>query len=236
MRHESFQGGSATDELSINEALWDGLWSDMWEGAELPQIKVHPFIVRMLPALPPAGQLLEIGCGPGTNVLALSTQFDCVGVDVSHTGCLKGLAMARRRGDTVAFSQGAFQNLPIGPSSCDVVLASLCLQFNTWSSAVDSWREIGRVLRAGGVFLFKVRSTYRDIPDDVEFLDDRGVTFRSHYSDEAGMVYHHFTKAELRELSQAGGFRMTELFEERDQREGVPYGRRGWWVGAWTKR
>lgn len=96
---------------------------------------------------PAAGRLLDVGCGGGSHTAAFAAAgWDTVGIDVSEAQ----LRLARQRGCSVV--QGGAESLPFAAASFDAVVS-------TWTHTdIDDWpaalREIRRVLRAGGPFVY----------------------------------------------------------------------------------
>jgi SAM-dependent methyltransferase len=93
--------------------------------------------------------ILDLGCGPGNTLRRLSRWGQVYGIDYS----LDALAFARTKGVRHVLS-GDSTALPVATASIDCVLALDVLEHVADDAA--SLREIVRVLRPGGVFLFTV--------------------------------------------------------------------------------
>jgi ubiquinone/menaquinone biosynthesis C-methylase UbiE len=99
-----------------------------------------------------AGPLLEVGCGDGQVLTELSVGADpCTGVDLSA----RRLAAASTRVPDATFVRAEGSALPFAASSIATVVA-----FTLFSSILDDGlshgvaREVGRVLRPGGVVVW----------------------------------------------------------------------------------
>lgn len=95
----------------------------------------------------PSGTLLDVGCGGGSHTRAFADAgWQVTGVDPSS----EQLRLARERGCDVV--QASAESLPFDDDSFDAVVS-------TWTHTdVDDWpatlREVRRVLRAGGPFVY----------------------------------------------------------------------------------
>ncbi len=86
--------------------------------------QLHPGVLAGLLTLCPADSavdLLEVGCGTGNYIIALSGLLAgrCVGIDPSA----EMLERAARRCDTVCFRQAEAERLPFPDASCDIVFS-----------------------------------------------------------------------------------------------------------------
>jgi SAM-dependent methyltransferase len=110
------------------------------------------------PAIAPAQHehALEIGCGLGRICLALADRFDRVtGVDISSE--MIDRAREAVTDERVTFMVGEGDNLAGVPgASVDLVLSFTVFQHIPKISVIESYiRDVGRVLRPGGVFVFQ---------------------------------------------------------------------------------
>ncbi|MEZ0327296.1 MAG: class I SAM-dependent methyltransferase [Fimbriimonas sp.] len=96
------------------------------------------------------GITLDIGCGNGALLLALSPLVrEGIGLDASQ----RMIEIARRRGrgeKNLRFQHVAVAELPMGDQSVDVILSMLSWRYLDWDPIVA---EIERVLRPGGQLL-----------------------------------------------------------------------------------
>ncbi len=120
------------------------------------------WLERHLSALgPPGSRLLELGCGPGADAARLDADgFRVVAADLSP----RSLGRAAERlgtGALLRVDHGC--PLPFRDGAFDVVVASLTLHYFTRAVTRVAFEEVRRVLRPGGVLLFRVNAT-----DDIE--------------------------------------------------------------------
>jgi SAM-dependent methyltransferase len=109
-----------------------------------PATEVYAQTVRRL--LPEDGRLLDLGCGRGGLIEQLDQPLgQVVGVDTDF-GSLREHRLALPR------SQATGQALPFARASFDLVIASWVVEH--LAQPQDDFREIGRVLRPGGAFVF----------------------------------------------------------------------------------
>jgi SAM-dependent methyltransferase len=128
----------------VSEARYDGIAS-WYESTLLGDPVVPDTAARLLG--PGPGRLLDVGCGTGFHTVAfVEAGWSVVGVDPSEDQ----LQLARARGLDVVKGRG--EELPFGDGEFDAVLS-------TWTHTdVDDFaavcREIARVLRGGGSFVY----------------------------------------------------------------------------------
>ncbi|WP_054812804.1 class I SAM-dependent methyltransferase [Nocardia arizonensis] len=114
-------------------------------------------------------RILEIGCGSAPCSRWLAGQGALpVGLDLSRGMLERGLAAMRRGGPRVPLVQAGAEDLPFADESFDLA----CSAFGAIPFVADSarvMREVARVLRPGGRWVFSVNHPMRWI-----FLDDPG--------------------------------------------------------------
>jgi ubiquinone/menaquinone biosynthesis C-methylase UbiE len=107
----------------------------------------------LIARLPPAADILDVGCGPGTitaDLAALTTEGRVIGVDASGDVLAEARRAAHGRGVTnVSFETGDVYTLAFGDESFDVVHAHQLLQH--LSDPVAALTEMRRVCRPGGL-------------------------------------------------------------------------------------
>ena len=121
-------------------------WYDATMSGDSPLAQLpRETVLRLLG--PPAGRLLDVGCGGGSHMAALAAAgWDTVGIDPSEGQ----LRLARKRGCEVVL--GRAESLPFAAESFDAAVS-------LWTHTdVDDWpaavREIRRVVRPDGAFVY----------------------------------------------------------------------------------
>jgi ubiquinone/menaquinone biosynthesis C-methylase UbiE len=108
--------------------------------------------------IPPGSTVLEVGCGTGSNLVALASMASKAGVDLRLVGidasrAMVGQAMAKSALAQARILVGSSTELPLDDASVDCVLSVLFLHELTPDMRTRSLEEIARVLARGGVFL-----------------------------------------------------------------------------------
>jgi ubiquinone/menaquinone biosynthesis C-methylase UbiE len=142
-----------------------------------------------------AGQtVLDLGCGTGGDSLVLAQHgLEVVGLDYSHEAIAQAHEKARAAALPVVFLQGDMtEPLPFSDQHFDLVMSNVAFHSFPDRLLHAILREIERVLRPGGEFLFHVNSLedmryrpkarVREIEPDY-FLESDGQTM--HFFSEA---------------------------------------------------
>ena len=178
--------GESGDDLD-----WGGLWTG-------------PFLIPLRAA--GARTILELGCGTGNDAARLAREgYSVTATDASG----EALRQARARfGPTVRFAEADMtQRLAFPDGSFDAVMSNVAMHMFSDGVTRALFAEVGRVVRAGGLFLFHVNA-----------LEDRPLRARSlparelgpnYVVEESGQTMHFFSEAYLREL--LAGWREVEL-------------------------
>ena len=161
--------------------------------------------------LPLAGQVLDVGCGPGLEMsdirpLGLRT----VGLDVAG----EQLRLARVRLPEVEVAQGTVLALPFAGRAFDGVWASASLHHLTREEVPGALAEIRRVLRPGGALYSSV------------LRGDRAGWIRGSVV-ATEIWYTFFRRDEWRTLLESAGFSITWFLESSDV-ENANEGATGW--------
>ncbi len=165
--------------------------------------------------------ILELGCGAGQGARFLRTRgARAVGCDVSGGQLAQSRLLDARTGVTVPVVQADVQRLPFADGAFDLVVSAFgAVPFVADSAGV--MREVARVLRPGGRFVFSATHPTRwAFPDDP---GPAGLTVRQSYFDRTPYVErsggvttyveHHRTLGDrVRELVGAG-LALTDLIE-----------------------
>ena len=162
---------------------WDSFYSDNhrpWKGVS--DIGDVPF--------PSGGRILEVGCGNGKTVLALSKKgFRVTGVDFSQSAidmCGETMTSA---GEFVCAS---VTDLPFEDSSFDGVVVFHVLEHLTADEMKEAVSELSRVTVSGSHILVKcfakgdMRSEKGETVDDSTVIRGNGILY--HYFDEEELI------------------------------------------------
>lgn len=131
-------------------------------------------------------RVLEVGCGAAPCARWLATQgAQVVGFDVSAGMLRHAVAAAQRSGVRVPLAQADAERLPFADGAFDLA----CSAFGAVPFVADSarvMREVARVLRPGGRWVFSVNHPTRwAFPDDP---GPAGLTVRTSYFDRSPYV------------------------------------------------
>ena len=97
-------------------------------------------------------RVLDIGCGEGTLALACARRGnDVIGLDISTV--LVQLANSKKGSLPIEFEVGDARDLQFPDQCFDVVICKDVIEHLPESSLDDHLREVGRVLRDGGVYM-----------------------------------------------------------------------------------
>ncbi len=137
--------------------------------------RAYEFGLDLLPGLPAAPRLLEIGTGQGYSAAWLSRRFpqgQVLSLDIQRT-CLKreNLAFGPRRPD---FIQATAPSLPLAAASCDAVL--LVMTFHCLPAPQQVIHEAARVLRPGGWLLLADVNGQHWLKTPFEWVEHIGIS------------------------------------------------------------
>lgn len=121
--------------------------------------------------LPETGlnEIAELGCGGGRNIRALLRKYPAATVtalDYSKISVEKARSVNRKglQADRCRIIQGDVSHLPFENSAFDLVTAFETVYF--WPGPTESFREVYRTLRPGGIFLIANESDGENSQDD----------------------------------------------------------------------
>ena len=124
--------------------------------------RLERYPVPELP-LPPGngGLFLEVGCSWGRWCIAAARGgFSVVGIDPSLKAIAAAQRVARRLGVEATYLVADARHLPFPDDSFDVVFSYSVYQHFSKPDAVNSFAEIGRVLRPGGLAKIQMANVY----------------------------------------------------------------------------
>jgi len=180
--------------------------------------------------------ILDVGCGTGRTTFSLYDlgYKEIIGLDLTPEMIVAAEEIKEERQSPIEFMVGNAKDLPFEAGQFDAVIFS----FNGFMSIPDgkerfkALREINRVLKAGGTFLF----TTHDREKDTNYFAfwqaekerwDRGLKREDLYefgdlitsskNEERAIFIHIPNQAEVRNFLERGGFSILETFYRSDQ-------------------
>ena len=158
--------------------------------------------------LPPGARVLDVGCGPGRDLVEMKAMgFEVTGVDNSK----ELLAMVPEGIDTV---NADFRSIPLPDASCEGVWACASLMHLPRPEMPKALAEVRRLLRVGGHFLISIKEGVGEA-----MVADKGME---------GRFFTYYTSEELDGLLGEAGFGI-----EYSETKGVSGGASGL---AWLTR
>lgn len=201
--------------------LWIAQYGDVPRAAEKPSAFVETCLAR----LAPSSQLLELGCGTGTDAVAfaqaghtvVATDFVPAVIDAARERYADhpGLSFREMRID---------EPYPFPDGSFDAVYAHLTLHYYPDALTREILAEIRRVLAPGGLLLFACKS-----PTDPAW--GKEIELEPDMFDFHGKVRHFFS-AEYTQSLLEPGFTAIDIREHRGKLYRQPSG----WITAIAQR
>jgi SAM-dependent methyltransferase len=201
-----FWDGFFRQRLESGDDLdWAGLWTS-------------PFLVPLREA--GVRTVLELGCGTGNDAARLAGEgFGVTAVDVSG----EAIRGARARfGSLARFAVADMTRpLPFPDAGFDAVMSNVALHMFPDGVTRAVFAEVGRLVRAGGLFVFHVNSL-EDRPLRARRLPARELE-PDYVAEESGQTVHFFSGPYLREL--LAGWQQVQLVPVpvRHRKTGEPF-------------
>lgn len=173
-------------------------------------------------------KILDIGCGNGRHLIPLADiGHDVTGVDSSSKMLETAARRATEQGVTYSLSQDDHSDLSLDSASQDTVVSIQTFQF---SGSEGSFMEAARVLKPGGLFFLRVRSTSRYSD---EYIESQPHIRKLNTNERGGQEvevdfpgkkvhYHHYSEQELQDLADLASLEIIE--EPVDERQVLPSG------------
>ena len=161
-------------------------WGGLWTG---------PFLVPLRQA--GVRTILELGCGTGNDTARLAAEgYSVTAIDVSDEAI--GQAQARFGSQARFLVADITGRLPFPDWSFDAVMSNVAMHMFPDSVTRVLFAQVGRLVRAGGLFLFHVNAL-EDRPLRARRLPARELE-PDYVVEESGQTMHFFSEAYLREL------------------------------------
>jgi len=163
--------------------MWDPGWDAVFlkhEWGKYPPEELVRFVARRFYSVPDRSSIrfLEVGCGPGGNLLYLAGEgFSVDGLD----GSMVALERARKRLDERNLTAGLIRSDAVHPPFADEIYDCVidieCLYANSMASTRQSLAEIHRMLKPGGWLFSKTFKTGTSGDGDGERLEGEANTW-----------------------------------------------------------
>jgi ubiquinone/menaquinone biosynthesis C-methylase UbiE len=181
-----------------------------WDGEFKRSIWKGHYSLAALDSCCKTGRLLDAGCGSGKFTIPLGMRgFDVVAVDVSLNALkMTGKSIDDRKLDIGLLAANVCQ-MPFSDSSFDVIWCYGVLQHLLLKERKEAISEFRRLLRKGGLLFIEVlgEGDMRYGGDEVE---------PNTFSRKNGIIYHYFSRSELKEL--LGKFSCNIVESRREKR------------------
>jgi cyclopropane fatty-acyl-phospholipid synthase-like methyltransferase len=125
-----------------------------WNAERSPDAR-RWFLGEILARLPEGSDVLEVGCGPGTDAAALSTGRRYIGIDLSNVQ----LSLARQLVPRATFVVGDFTTMDFRPESFDGIVAFYVFNHVPEQELVPTFERIFAWLRPGGRLMTSLLTT-----------------------------------------------------------------------------
>jgi cyclopropane fatty-acyl-phospholipid synthase-like methyltransferase len=125
------------------------------------------FLHEVLGRLPPGSTVLELGCGPGTDAVELSSRRHYVGVDLSPVQ----LSIARDRASSGMFVVGDLASIAFRPASFDGIVAFYVFNHVPLREVRPAFEAALTWLRPGGYLMLAGVPTMADDDRVEEWFD-----------------------------------------------------------------
>jgi ubiquinone/menaquinone biosynthesis C-methylase UbiE len=179
--------------------------------------------------------VLDLGCGTGNDVLRLAREgFAVMGMDFSDEAVRQGREKAEKLGLSAQFVVADMaKRLPFDSATFDAVMSNVAMHMFSDKITRELFKEIRRIVRPNGVFVFHVNST-----EDALIRAERRPAIReiepNYVLEHNGQTMHFFSKEYLLDLLSDWKDVELQHYEILDEKTGEPL-KRVWWGKAIPK-
>jgi ubiquinone/menaquinone biosynthesis C-methylase UbiE len=222
------------------KAQWDKRYREERRYREEPAVDPVPEFFEKYKEELKGGKILDLGCGNGRNLRYIARQgFEIYGIDISEEALVQLRETLEQEKLSANIQRGSFYNLPYENKTFDCVISISVLQHNDWKGAKKAFSEISRVLKDGGLFLLRVRSTNRSLPEKRRDIRDHGITYIPATGRKAGIMLHNYSREEIEELAYDNSLEIIDIKE--GMKEGKKEGtnekeKKGHWIVVFRKK
>ncbi|RMF86601.1 MAG: class I SAM-dependent methyltransferase [Nitrospinota bacterium] len=201
----------------LTSKRWDQYWQEHPDRTRWlrPDPTVQGLIAQVQKGYPFVRRVLDLGCGLGRHTLFLAQRgFEVHGVDNSPqaiTYCQRWLA---QEGVPVSLLLADITALPYRNACFDLVLSYCVVHHGTLATMERTFREVYRVLAAGGLFYVNFWSS--EAQDQMQGEEIEPGTFVYARGTEAGIPHHFTSPSELEHLVH--GFEVLQKEQKRQWR------------------
>ncbi|MBP2030601.1 ubiquinone/menaquinone biosynthesis C-methylase UbiE [Methanohalophilus levihalophilus] len=170
------------------------------EARNLPEIKSF---------LRDNSKILDVGCGKGRYCLPLSKDHELYGTDISIEALRNLRKKSEGRDISLPLFHSSATHIPFKDNSFNAAICTGVLQHLLENERTEAAGEISRILKPEGILFFEAfgRGDFRYGGEEVE---------PHTFSRKNCIIYHYFTKEELKELFS--GFEFIDLKEEKREK------------------
>ena len=182
---ENSQAGSAKNHF----LAWDREYAHLkWGGpAPIKDIQIH---------LLPGSRILDAGSGNGRYLGELARNYNAIGIDVSLIALNGSRTQLARSGRFAEHLGASVSALPFKARAFDGILCYGVLQHLFKEERESAVKEFSHILREGGFVFFEAFGC-----EDMRCGGDTSIPFEEKtFSRQNGIIYHYFTKGEVRTL------------------------------------
>ncbi len=179
---------------------WDREYAHLKWGGPAPVRNIQAYLL-------PGYRVLDAGSGGGRYLGELARHYDAIGIDVSLTALKASRAQIVRSGRFAEHLGADVSKLPLKAHAFDGILCYGVLQHLFKQERESAVREFHYILRKGGFVFFEAFGC-----EDMRCGGEPSNPYEERtFSRQSGIIYHYFTKAEVRALF--GRFEVIELEE-----------------------